>query len=76
MPVTIPGMKQKKKEWGGKRSGAGRPKLPSDYVAFSVRIPGDIVAEIDKMPGTRNAAVLSILKEWVYDRSKKSGRNT
>lgn len=58
---------EKKQNWGGKRTGAGRPKKFTNNKTIALRIPEDVVEILDSVEN-RSAYIIEAIRH--YHKSK------
>lgn len=54
---------EKNQNWGGKRTGAGRPKKFSNNKTIALRIPEDVVAILDSVEN-RSAFIVEAIRHY------------
>lgn len=59
---------KKKKSWGGKRAGAGRPVTNPTTRSIALRIPDDVAEILDRQPN-RSAYIIEAIR--AYDREQR-----
>lgn len=71
----MPGM-SKKRQHGGRRENAGRPREYDQGVRVTVLMPAELLSDIDRYAtseeSSRNAAIVAILKEALWGALKSS----
>ena len=59
---------EKKNKWGGRRDGAGRPKVTNCTRSIALRIPEDVAAILDRQEN-RSAYIIEAIR--AYDREQR-----